>query len=136
MSPIATTVPLRCTDFFLCHSDLNALINPQALSRRERVMALVDTLEQAIQILRSQADKATLPWIENAERHISEGVRWIIENNPNHTGDENGRTYQREGPKNRNPLVKALLDMHIFDRRFDFTCQNFLFELEIFISFI
>jgi len=64
-------------------------------------MALVDTIEQAIQILRSQADKATLPWIENAERHLSEGVKWIIENNPNHTGDESDRTYPKTNEKDQ-----------------------------------
>ena len=33
-----------------------------------------------------------------------------------------------------NPLVKALLDMHVLDRRIDFGCQNLQYELEFFMS--
>ena len=88
-------VSLMCVDCFLCHGELNVLINPQVLSRRERVTTLADSLEQALRIIRSQTDQGSLRWIENAERQFSPGIRWVND----HTRHENRRTCPKTNEK-------------------------------------
>ena len=90
-------VSLRCADFFLYHGELHALINPQALTRWERVNNLADSLEQALRILRSQADQGSLRWVENAERQMSQTVRWAND----HIRHENHRTCPKTNEKDR-----------------------------------
>jgi len=90
-------VSLRCDDFFLCDGEVHALINPKALSRRERVNNLADSLEQALRILRSQADQGSLRWVENAERQMSQTVRWAND----HIRHENRRTCPKTNEKDR-----------------------------------
>ena len=60
-------------------------------------MALADKLQQAIQVLHSQADLGALRWIDNAERQFSQGVRWLDD----HIRHENRRTCPKTNEKNR-----------------------------------
>ena len=81
------------TDDLLHESDLNgssqvhllsqlhaywiSLTLTQLPSRRERFLALASRLEQARNIILSQADQGALRWIENAEVQFNRGVRWV-----------------------------------------------------------
>jgi len=54
-------------------------------------------MEQASRILHSQTDLGTLRWLENAERQLSQTVRWVDD----HTRHENRRTCPKTNEKNR-----------------------------------
>jgi len=53
-------VSLMYADFFLSHGELNTLIHRLCQDEHDTILYLVDSVEQALRIIHSQADQGSL----------------------------------------------------------------------------